>query len=91
MTKIRRRTEVIRECLETVPDDIDAARELLKYGLRATDLEALIALNKGDDGMLVLAESENEKKSSNMQLISQVDEKIIKRIDCKKIVDIMFR
>ena len=72
LTKIKRRTEVIRECLETVPDDIDAARELLKYGLRATDLEALVALNKTDDGSLVLADSEGDRKTTTMKLTSQV-------------------
>jgi len=29
---------VLRECLERVPDDIDAARELLLYGLKNTQL-----------------------------------------------------
>ena len=76
LTKMRRRTEVIRECLETVPEDIDAARELLKYGLRATDLEALVALNVKDDGVLVLADLEEadagDKKAASMKRISQV-------------------
>ena len=73
LTKIRRRQEVIRECLETVPDDIDAARALLKYGLRATDLEALVALNNTqDDGSLVLADADAERRTSQMKLISQV-------------------
>ena len=45
-------------CLETIPEDIDAARELLQYGSRATDLEALIALGgeEGDTRELVLAD-----------------------------------
>ena len=72
MTKIKRRNEVIRECLENIPDDIDAARELLKYGLRATDLEALVALNKADDGALVLSDVEADRKSNIMKLITQV-------------------
>ena len=72
LTKIRRRNEVVRECLETVPDDIDAARELLKYGLRATDLEALVALNIKDDGTLVLADIEGDRRTNIMNLISQV-------------------
>lgn len=33
---------------------MDAAKELLQYGLKGTDLEALIAIGKGvDDGRLV--------------------------------------
>ena len=41
---------MLRECLERVPENIDAMRELLQYGLRVTDLEALIAIGKGEDG-----------------------------------------
>ena len=33
-----------------MPEDIDAMRELLQYGLQGTDLEALIAIGKGEDG-----------------------------------------
>ena len=31
--KIKRRVTVLKECLETIPEDLDAARELLKFGL----------------------------------------------------------
>ena len=38
--------------MERVPENIDAMRELLQYGLRGTDLEALIAIGEGtDNGM----------------------------------------
>jgi len=40
---------VLHECLERVPEDFDAMNELLKYGLRGTDLEALIAIGKRED------------------------------------------
>jgi hypothetical protein len=41
--------------LERVPENVDAAKELLQYGLKGTDLEALVAIGKGvDDGRLVL-------------------------------------
>ena len=49
-SKISKRSWVLRECLERVPENIDAMRELLQYGLRGTDLEALIAIGKGEDG-----------------------------------------
>ncbi|XP_070541643.1 NBAS subunit of NRZ tethering complex-like [Ptychodera flava] len=49
LSKITKRSWVLHECLERVPEDIDAAKELLKYGLRGTDLEALIAIGKGED------------------------------------------
>jgi len=40
---------VLHECTERVPKDIDAMRELLEYGLRGTDLEALIKIGQGRD------------------------------------------
>lgn len=40
--------------MERVPENVDAAKELLQYGLKGTDLEALVAIGKGaDDGRLV--------------------------------------
>jgi hypothetical protein len=36
--------------LERVPEDYDAMQELLRYGLRGTDLEALIAIGEKEDG-----------------------------------------
>jgi len=41
--------------MERVPEDFDAMNELLKYGLRGTDLEALAAIGqKEDNGRLIL-------------------------------------
>ena len=48
-SKIRKRAWVLHECLERVPDNIDAMRELLEYGLRGTDLEALVKIGQGRD------------------------------------------
>ena len=39
----------MHECLERMPDNIDAMKELLLYGLKGTDLEALVAIGKGED------------------------------------------
>lgn len=36
--------------MERVPENVDAAKELLQYGLKGTDLEALIAIGNGEDG-----------------------------------------
>jgi len=50
-----KRSWVLHECLERVPDDFDAMHELLKYGLRGTDLEAMVALgNRTDNGRFLL-------------------------------------
>ncbi|XP_060709523.1 NBAS subunit of NRZ tethering complex isoform X1 [Hemiscyllium ocellatum] len=50
LSKIKKRSWVLHECVERVPENVDAARELLQYGLKGTDLEALIAVGKGEDG-----------------------------------------
>ncbi|XP_015850989.2 NBAS subunit of NRZ tethering complex isoform X1 [Peromyscus maniculatus bairdii] len=55
LSKIKKRSWVLHECLERVPENVDAAKELLQYGLRGTDLEALVAIGKGaDDGRFTL-------------------------------------
>ncbi|XP_067400847.1 NBAS subunit of NRZ tethering complex isoform X2 [Emydura macquarii macquarii] len=50
LSKIKKRSWVLHECLERVPENVDAAKVLLQYGLKGTDLEALIAIGKGEDG-----------------------------------------
>jgi len=54
-SKIVKRSWVLHECMERVPEDFDAMHELLKYGLRGTDLEAMVALgSRTDDGRSAL-------------------------------------
>ena len=48
-SKIKKRAWVLHECMERVPNDIDAMRELLQYGLIGTDLEALVKIGQGKD------------------------------------------
>ncbi|KAJ8008712.1 hypothetical protein DPEC_G00081260 [Dallia pectoralis] len=50
LSKIRKRSWVLHECVERVPENVDAAKELLQYGLTGTDLEALIAIGDRVDG-----------------------------------------
>ena len=45
--KMLRRQPVLKEVLETLPEDLDSTRALLDHGLRGTDLEALLALAPG--------------------------------------------
>ncbi|XP_054977538.1 NBAS subunit of NRZ tethering complex [Sorex araneus] len=55
LSKIKKRSWVLHECLERVPENVDSAKELLQYGLKGTDLEALLAIGKGaDDGRFTL-------------------------------------
>ncbi|XP_053565639.1 NBAS subunit of NRZ tethering complex isoform X2 [Bombina bombina] len=50
LSKIKKRSWVLHECLERVPENVDAATELLMFGLKGTDLEALVAIGNGEDG-----------------------------------------
>ncbi|XP_061667899.1 NBAS subunit of NRZ tethering complex isoform X1 [Syngnathoides biaculeatus] len=50
LSKIRKRSWVLHECVERVPENVDTAKELLQYGLKGTDLEALIAIGNREDG-----------------------------------------
>ncbi|XP_076004832.1 NBAS subunit of NRZ tethering complex isoform X2 [Genypterus blacodes] len=50
LSKIRKRSWVLHECVERVPENVDAAKELLQFGLKGTDLEALIAIGNREDG-----------------------------------------
>eukprot|EP00057_Strongylocentrotus_purpuratus_P023613 XP_011678087.1 PREDICTED: neuroblastoma-amplified sequence [Strongylocentrotus purpuratus] len=66
LSKITKRSWVLHECLDRIPDDIDAARELLLYGLRGTDLQALIAIgNKEDRGRFILCSDEDIELERN--------------------------
>ncbi|KAK2171516.1 hypothetical protein NP493_1055g01016 [Ridgeia piscesae] len=66
LSKISKRSWVLHECLERVPEDIDAMRGLLEYGLQGTDLEALIAIGKGEDGgRFILCEREEVYESTD--------------------------
>ncbi|XP_074051180.1 NBAS subunit of NRZ tethering complex isoform X1 [Macrotis lagotis] len=49
LSKIKKRAWVLHECLERVPENMEAAKELLQYSLKGTDLEALLAIGKGED------------------------------------------
>jgi WD40 repeat protein len=49
LTKVKRRSLVLRECLTTVPNDVDAIRTLLEYGLQETDLSVLEMMAEGGD------------------------------------------
>ncbi|XP_045142533.1 neuroblastoma-amplified sequence, partial [Echinops telfairi] len=56
LSKIKKRSWVLHECLERVPENVDAVKELLQYGLKGTDLEALRAIGEGADaGRFTLA------------------------------------
>ena len=48
--KIKNRLWALNECVERVPDDYDAAKALLEYGLHGTDVHAIVAVGEGKVG-----------------------------------------
>ena len=49
LTKIKRRALVLRECLQTVPNDVEAIKALLEYGLQETDLHVLDLMQQDEN------------------------------------------
>ncbi|XP_047117537.1 NBAS subunit of NRZ tethering complex-like isoform X2 [Schistocerca piceifrons] len=50
LSKITKRSWVLRECIERVPESFAAARELLEFGLKGINLETVVAVGEGIDG-----------------------------------------
>uniref|UniRef100_A0A8C2TJ77 NBAS subunit of NRZ tethering complex n=1 Tax=Coturnix japonica TaxID=93934 RepID=A0A8C2TJ77_COTJA len=72
LSKIKKRAWVLHECLERVPENVDAAKKLLQYGLKGTDLEALVAIGKGEDGGRLTLE-QKELCRSRLKLLTYLD------------------
>ncbi|XP_006869532.1 PREDICTED: neuroblastoma-amplified sequence-like, partial [Chrysochloris asiatica] len=96
LSKIKKRSWVLHECLERVPENVDAAKELLQYGLKGTDLEALIAIGKGtDDGRFILPGEvdidnmsyEELSPEENESVMSQKEKELRKRQELLKLVN----
>ena len=47
LSKIKKRSWVLPQCLDRVPSDIVAAKKLLLYGLKGTNLDTLTHIAKG--------------------------------------------
>jgi len=53
LSKISKRSWVLNECIVRVPDTMEAARELLNFGLRGANIETLIAIDICDNDKFV--------------------------------------
>ena len=88
LTKVKRRSLVLRECLNTVPNDVDAIKALLELGLQETDLSVLEMFAQDDnegrlikpkrpqvrDDYYLSEEEEAERKLQEQQkLIGKID------------------
>uniref|UniRef100_A0A8C5T7B4 NBAS subunit of NRZ tethering complex n=1 Tax=Malurus cyaneus samueli TaxID=2593467 RepID=A0A8C5T7B4_9PASS len=74
LSKIKKRAWVLHECLERVPENADAAKKLLQYGLKGTDVEALVAIGKGEDGGRFILPGEVDTEIPYEDLLSPDEE-----------------
>ncbi|XP_011879378.1 PREDICTED: neuroblastoma-amplified sequence-like isoform X2 [Vollenhovia emeryi] len=58
LSKISKRSWVLNECVVRVPDTMEAARELLNFGLRGANLETLIAIDICDNDKFVTPDTD---------------------------------
>ncbi|GLH06021.1 Neuroblastoma-amplified sequence [Gryllus bimaculatus] len=87
LSKITKRSWVLKECVQRVPENFEAAQELLEFGLLGTNLETLVAIGEGTDGgnFIVLSPIENETsgsidEESSAQYRTQREEKLLAKI-----------
>lgn len=67
LSKISKRSWVLNECVVRVPDTMEAARELLNFGLRGANLETLIAIDTCDNDKFVTSDTDD-----NWQALDQI-------------------
>ncbi|KAL2082096.1 hypothetical protein ACEWY4_021914 [Coilia grayii] len=79
LSKIKKRAWVLHECVERVPENVDAAKELLQYGLKGTDLEALIAIGNAEDGGRFILPGDVDVEDVPYEDFLSVEEELEKR------------
>ena len=87
LTKVKRRSLVLRECLNTVPNDVDAIRALLEYGLKETDLVVLEMMARDDnEGRLIKPRS---NQSNSDYYLSEGEEQERKSQEEKRLISLI--
>ncbi|XP_028997310.1 NBAS subunit of NRZ tethering complex isoform X2 [Betta splendens] len=81
LSKIRKRSWVLHECVERVPENVDAAKELLQYGLKGTDLEALLAIGNGEDGGRFIMPGDVDLDDQPYEDLLSVDEEVERKME----------
>lgn len=65
LSKVSKRSWVLNECVTRVPESLEAARELLNFGLKGANLETLLAIGDKDEGKFVADEVLDDWESLN--------------------------
>ncbi|KAK1127326.1 hypothetical protein K0M31_003870 [Melipona bicolor] len=91
LSKVTKRSWVLHECISRVPDTIEAARELLNFGLKGANLETLIAIGTCDNGKFVIDSTDEEwgemdEASINLRQMQKINQ-MLETIDIKNLSD----
>ncbi|KAF7993079.1 hypothetical protein HCN44_005860 [Aphidius gifuensis] len=94
LSKVSKRSWVLSECIIRVPDTLDAARELLNFGLKGANFETFMAIADSDDGKFVIDDDEDadtneinkelDETSKNLIQMQKIN-KILRTIDLKNL------
>ncbi|XP_071653845.1 NBAS subunit of NRZ tethering complex isoform X3 [Temnothorax longispinosus] len=89
LSKISKRSWVLNECVVRVPDTMEAARELLNFGLRGANLETLIAIDICDNDKFVTPDIEDDWQALDeitvsLRQVQKVNE-MLEKIDIKNL------
>ncbi|XP_020298354.1 neuroblastoma-amplified sequence-like [Pseudomyrmex gracilis] len=84
LSKISKRSWVLNECVVRVPDTVDAARELLNFGLRGANLETLIAIDICDNDKFVIPDTDEDWQAPHESSVQKIN-KMFEKIDIKNL------
>lgn len=86
LSKISKRSWVLNECVVRVPDTMEAARELLNFGLRGANIETLIAIDICDNDKFVTPDTDEDWQALDQITVSlrQVSRTILQNIHMLK-------
>ncbi|XP_034172180.2 NBAS subunit of NRZ tethering complex isoform X2 [Osmia lignaria lignaria] len=88
LSKVTKRSWVLHECITRVPDTIEAARELLNFGLKGANLETLVAIETHDDGKFMMMDDNDEdwnemdEASISLRQVQKINQ-LLEKIDMK--------
>ncbi|KAL6266607.1 hypothetical protein P5V15_003452 [Pogonomyrmex californicus] len=89
LSKISKRSWVLNECVVRVPDTMEAAREILNFGLRGANLETLIAIDICDNDKFVSPDTDNDWQALDEITVSlkqvQKTNEMLEKIDIKNL------
>ncbi|CAK9831040.1 NBAS subunit of NRZ tethering complex [Anthophora retusa] len=89
LSKVTKRSWVLHECITRVPDTIEAARELLNFGLKGANIETLVAIGTCDNGKFVTDNTDEDwneldEASASLRQVQKINQ-LLQEIDMKNL------